>query len=164
MPVADHLLTRVAVQYLPAGAPVRTLDLRAREGNQIEARVRLARPAFLPPLLVPVSIVRQPVLPDDPVLVLRLGSIGGLMGLAGAAARLLDVLPPGITLRSNILSVDLRAVAARQQVAFALDYLTRLEITTREGQVLIMLRARVPAVARDASLGRMTRPRGQAGR
>ena len=143
VPVTDHLLTRIARQHLPSSTPVRDLDLRAREGDRFEVRLRLARPAFLPALTVPFAIVRQPVLPHDSILILRLGSMGGLLTLAGAAARLFDVLPPGVTLHHDQLSVDLRALAARAQAGVVLDSLTRLEITTREGQVVVSLGLRL---------------------
>jgi hypothetical protein len=151
IPVSDRLLTRVVQERLPPSASIGDVDVHAHPGGRLTVRVRLARPAFLPAITLPVTIVRQPALPHDPVLVLRVGSPGGLLRLAGPFVRLIDGLPPGVTLEKDVVSVNLPAVLAASGAAFALDYLDQLEIGTAEGRVVLSFRARVPA-SRSAKL------------
>jgi hypothetical protein len=143
-PVSDRLITRVALARLPPSAPVRDLDIRAHAGGRLSARVRLARPAFLPPFTVPITIVRQAELPDVPVIVLHVGSPGGLLKLAGPLVRLVDALPPGFTLERDLLAINLRTVLSAADAVFALDFLEHLDIGTAEGLIVLSVRARVP--------------------
>jgi hypothetical protein len=144
IPVSDRLLTRVIRERLPTG-PVSSLDLHAEPGGRLTVHVKLARPAFVPRITLPMTIVGQPVLPESPVVVLRVGSPGGLLRLAGPLVRLMDVLPPGVTLEKDLLSANLRTLLAVSEMAFALDLVEHLEIGTAEGRVVLSIRARVPA-------------------
>lgn len=147
LPVSDRLLTRAILQRLPSTAPIRSFELRAHPGNRLTARVRLARPAFLPPFTFPITIVRQPEFPHSPVLVLRLGSPGGLLKLAGPLMRIFDVLPPGVALREDHVFVNLKTLLTEQGAAFALDFLESVEVATVEGQVTVSVRASVRGAA-----------------
>ena len=110
LPLSDRLVSRLVADAMPPGAPVRELDLRASAGNRFSVRVRLARPAFLPPITIHLQIIGQPQFPSDPVFRLRLLS-SGLLSFAGAAMRFLDALPPGIGMDGDIIAVNLRALA-----------------------------------------------------
>jgi hypothetical protein len=144
VPLSDRLLTRVILERLPPSAPIRSLDLRASPGGRLTAHVRLARPAFLPPFTFPITILQQPELPHSPVLVLRIGSPGGLLKLVGPLMRLGDVLPPGVSLQNDRITVDLHTVLTTADAAFVLRFLEHLEIGTDDGRVIVSVRARVP--------------------
>lgn len=144
LPLSDRLLTRVILAHLPPTAPVSALELRAHSGNRLTVRVRLAKPAFLPPFTIPLTIERQPDLPQSPVFVLRMSSIGGLLSLAGPVARFFDVLPPGVQLQNERVFVNVRTMLEQQGAELALTFLEQLEVTTEEGRVVVSFRAVVP--------------------
>lgn len=143
VPVSDRLITRVVLERLPAAAPIRSLSLRAHPGGRLTAQVRLARPAFLPAFTLPITILQQPELPHSPVLVLHIGSPGGLLKLAAPLMRLVDVLPPGVSLQDDRLSVNVQTALAAYDASFVLDFLEHLEIGTAEGRVIVSVRASV---------------------
>jgi hypothetical protein len=143
LPISDRLLSRLIAERLPPSAPVSDLELSADAGNELAVRVRLTRAAFLPPITVRFVIERQPRLPESPVIELRMMS-EGLAALAGTALKFVDVLPPGVRLEGDKVSIDLAALAAQYGVAEVLPYLTDLEITTTVGRVVFTVRAAVP--------------------
>jgi hypothetical protein len=143
LPVSDRLLSRVIAARLPPSVPVSDLEIRADEGNQLVVRARLTRAAFLPPVKVRLVIEKQPQLPASPILVLRLVS-EGLAALAGTVLKFVEVLPRGIRLDGDKLSIDLAVLAEQYGAADALAYLTDLEIATSAGRVVLTARAAVP--------------------
>jgi hypothetical protein len=143
LPVSDRLVTRLAAQSLPPSAPISEIDLRAGNANRLSVRVRLTRPALLPPITVNLAIDRQPVLPSNPVLILRLLSTG-LLSFAGAAARFFNVLPPGIRMDGELIFIDLRTLLEQRGLGAHLNYLEHLEVTTEEGRFIVSVRGRVP--------------------
>ncbi len=145
VPVSDRLLTRIVRERLPPNAPVRSVDVQAHAGGRLTVRVKLARPAFLPAFTLPITILQQPELPRSPVLLLRIGSPGGLLKLAGPLVRLIDVLPPGVSLQEDRVAVNLHTVLAQAGAAFVLDFVEHLDVGTIEGHVVVSVRARVSA-------------------
>ena len=143
LPLSDRLVTRLVAQSLPSSAPISDIDLRAGNANRFSVRVRLTRPALLPPITVNLAIDQQPVLPSNPVFVLRLLSTG-LLSFAGAAARFFNVLPPGIRIDGELLYIDLRTLLEQRRLAEHLNYLEQLEVTTEEGRFIASVRGRVP--------------------
>jgi hypothetical protein len=139
LPVSDRLVSRLVSQSLPPGAPITDIALRAQAANRLSARVRLTRPAFLPPITVNLAIEQQPALPDNPVFALRLLSTG-LLSFAGAAVRFLNVLPPGIRLDGDLIYVDIRTLLEHWGLAQHLRYLEHLEVTTEEGRFVVSAR------------------------
>ncbi|HXW08096.1 MAG TPA: hypothetical protein VD833_22895 [Vicinamibacterales bacterium] len=144
LPVSDRLVTRLVAEQLTPSSRLRHLDVRAEASNRFKVAVQLARPAFLPSLTIPFDIERQPALPASPVLVLRVASSASVMSFAGAALRLLDSLPPGITLDGNLVSLDLRLLAARYGRADVFEYLDSLALTTEPGRIVLSVRAALP--------------------
>ena len=142
LPISDRLVTRLVVQSLPPGGPIGDIDVRAANANRFSVRVRLTRPALLPPITVNLAIDRQPVLPSDPRLILRLLSTG-LLSFAGAAARFFNVLPPGIRIDGELIFVDLRTLLDQRGLAQHLKYLEHLEVTSEEGRFIVAVRGRV---------------------
>jgi hypothetical protein len=134
IPVSERLLNRIIAERLPRTAPISELQLRAEEANHVTVSVKLAKFAFLPAVRVRFAIERQPDLPASPVLVLR---IEGKAALAGPALRFLEVLPPGVRLENDRLSVDLATLLAQYGAADALSYLTALEVTTAAGRIIV---------------------------
>jgi hypothetical protein len=140
--IGEALLNTAITAALPADGIVRALTVRPREGNRLEARVTLARPAFLPPFTVELAIERQPVLPADPGLVLRLaGGAGSLLSLASSFVRRSVPLPPGITIDGDRVRVDIRAVLQDHGQAALLDLAREISVTTEPAGLVVAVHA-----------------------
>lgn len=142
LPVSDRLINEIVARDLPQGAPVSEVTVEALPENRIAVRARLARMPMLPAVKMTFTIIRQPTLPDDPVLVLQMGA-SGLMSLAGPALKFLDALPPGITVEGDRLLVNIRALLAARGLDWLLHYVVDLQVTTAAGVVLISTDAQV---------------------
>jgi hypothetical protein len=140
LPLSDRLITRLVTARLPPNAAISEVDVRAEPGNHFKVRVRLTRPAFLPPIGLRFAIERQPELPGSPVLVLRLIK-EGLGAFAGSALRVFDVLPRGITFDGDRFSINLATLLEPYGAADTLRYVTALALTTDAGRVIINARA-----------------------
>lgn len=143
IPVSDRLVTTFANENMPASGPVRAIDVRAHEANRLSVRVRLRRPALMPPVSLNLAIVQQPRLPEAPAIGLRLAAPGALLALAGSAARVFNVLPPGVQMDGDRINVDLRAMLEQRGLGEVLDYLESLEITTEDGKIIFSARGGV---------------------
>jgi hypothetical protein len=141
IPVSDRLATRLMAARLPPSSAVREIELRAAAGNTITVGVR---PALFPRIEITLHVEQQPALPESPAFVFRVGLPRGLGALAGPALRIFDVLPEGVHLREDRLTVDLRPLLQRYDAADVLNYLERLELTTVDGALLLRIDARLP--------------------
>ena len=143
--ISDRLLNEAIAAVLPLDGPVRALTVRSREGNWLDAKVTLAKPSFLPPLSAELAIDRQPTLPHDPVLALRLaGGAGSLVKLLASPLKRAVSLPPGIAIDGDRLLVDIRAVLKDRGEASLLDYVQQMCVTTEEAGIAVIVLARVP--------------------
>jgi hypothetical protein len=136
LPISDRLISRVIAQRLPPWAPIRELEVRAHQGDQISVRMRLSKSAILPPVQIRLAIEQQPQLPAAPTLVVGIVS-QGLASLAVNALKFVDVLPPGISFDGRRFVVDLRTLLDRYGTGWVLAYLTDLKITTADGRIVV---------------------------
>jgi hypothetical protein len=143
--LSDALLNTAIAIALPPDGIVRTVIVRSYENNRLDAKVTLARPSFLPPLTVQLAVDRQPDLPGNPLLALRLiGGAGSLLKLTSSFVRRAAALPPGISIEGDRVLVDIRAVLqARGQAAF-LEFAKQVSVTTEDGGLAVFVQARVP--------------------
>ena len=139
--VAEPLLNAIVSASLPRDSPVRAVSVHPNDGDRLAIRAKLARPAFLPPINITVVIERQPELPDNPILNLRITGFAGLLALAGPVASLASKLPRGVRLDADLVSVDLRALLAGQGYEDLLQLVRRIGVHSREGRVLIEIEA-----------------------
>jgi hypothetical protein len=143
--IADALLNACIAAALPADGIVRTMTAASREDNRVDAKVTLARPSFLPPMTVQLAIERQPALPADPVLVLRVaGGAGSLLKLTSSFVRRAAALPPGIAIDGDRVLVDIRGLLQGRGQAQLLDFAQQIVVTTEEGRLAVEVQARVP--------------------
>jgi hypothetical protein len=136
IPVSERLIDTLIAASLPPTAPVREVQVRPAQGDRFAVRIT-PRAGFLPSITLKLQIVRQPELPGSPVLVLRMATMGGLMGFAVAAFPIASYLPPGIRLDGEHILVDLQALAAQRGLSEALAYVRQLRVTTEDGRVVI---------------------------
>lgn len=144
--ISDRLLNEVVARELQQRGGtrfVKDVRLHARGTNVMEVQVSLAKPAFLPPLAVTVSVERQPSVPGDPVVVFKLGGVGGLLRFAGPLAGLASSLPPGVRLEGDLLSVDVRPFLEQHGYADLLAHARVLAIGFEEGRTGIVFQGRV---------------------
>src|SRR5437762_13060039 len=142
IPISDTLITDVVARQLPAS--VRELEIRGLSGNQLSVGVRLRNPAWFPRINAKLHIERQPLLPDEPVLVVRLVSHGALAAFAGPAARFLSALPSWLQMDGDLLRLDIASLWRELDADDALFYLRRAEVTTREGSIVLAIDAMIP--------------------
>ena len=143
LPVSDRLINRIVARRIPVSAPIREFEVTAHDGDRITIRIRLAKPAFLPPIQVALVIDEQPDLPESPVLWLALEA-QGVGGLAATALRFLDALPSGIRFDGRRFRIDLKTLLERRNVADVLAYLTELKVTTTDRRVVVHARGVLP--------------------
>ncbi len=141
--LAESLVNHAIGERLERGAPVRELHVRPADDNRAMVALRLARPGFLPALNIDVRIYQQPSFPTSPVLVLRWSTLPGLAALASVALKFVDVLPPGVKVIGEAVTIDLRVLLTQQHLADLLPFITRAEIHTARGAVLVDLDLRV---------------------
>ncbi len=125
---------------MPPNLPVRDVSVTPEDGNRLSVRV-VPKAMFMPALTLKLDIEKQPEIPTAPVLVLRLATMPGLLGLAGAA--LPQVLPPGIRMQGEIILVDLQAMARHHGFEEAFAHLREVRVTTTAGRLLLSVDAGV---------------------
>lgn len=142
---SDALINRLIAEKLPPGGAVRDVTVRCGDGH-MRVTVRVARPSFLPPITVTLTVDRQPDLPASPTLVLRVGMMPGVAMFVGSGLNFLNVLPPGHRLDGERLFIDIAAVLQDRGFAWAMPYLQELHVTMQEGRLLnrVVLATRQP--------------------
>ena len=138
IPVSERLLNQLVAATMPKNLPVREVTVRPEPGNRFSVRIS-PRAAFLPQLTVKLEIEKQPQFPISPEIVLRMATMGGLLGLAGVAFPIASMLPPGVRLEGERIVVDLRELARREGVADLLELVRELDISTDEGRVRVFV-------------------------
>lgn len=142
IPIGAQLLTQMIAAYLPPGAPVREVQLRAEDGDRIGLKVTLARPAFLPAIPIALVIHEQPNLPDHAILTLRISQSAALVAMAERALRHAS-LPAGVTIAGDLIHVDIHTLLAARNLETALAYVTHLYVHARAGAIVLIVHARV---------------------
>lgn len=140
IPVSEALINRIVTETMPPNLPVRQVSIRPEVGDRLSVRLT-PRAGLIPPITIKLNIERQPDLPHAPELVLRMATLPGLFGLAGAALPIGQMLPPGVRLQGELIIVDLAALAARHGASAYLSHLTGLQAHTDAGRLLLTIRA-----------------------
>lgn len=142
IPIAGTLVNAFIRDTMPRTLPVRDVAVTPEDGNRLSVRV-VPKAMFVPALTLKLVIEKQPEIPTSPVLVLRLGTMPALLGLAGAAFPLAQVLPPGIRLQGEVILVDLQEMARHHGFEQVFGHLRQVRVTTERGRLLIELDAGV---------------------
>jgi hypothetical protein len=144
LPISARLLNEVIAESLPRSAPIRDLEVKPLAGDRFGVRFRIGTSALLPPIGLTLSIDQQPILPDSPVLVLKMET-SGLLTLAGPALRFLDALPPGVRVERDRIYVDVRKLLEVRSAAQYLEYVSALNVNTLDGSLVVSIRASIKA-------------------
>lgn len=140
IPVSERLLNEIVSATMPKNLPVRDVTVRPEPGNRFSVRIA-PKAAFLPQLTVKLVIEKQPEFPTNPRVVLRMATMGGLLGMATAAFPIANLLPAGVRLEGERIVVDLGELAHREGVVDLLDLVKDLQITTEAGLVIVHVHA-----------------------
>ena len=139
VPVSAALLNRLIAGALAgSGAPVRSVDVQPRAGDQIDVVIKVTWP-FVPALTARLTIEQQPAFPASPRLTLRWSFLGAVGALGSRFVSSLARLPDGISLDADRLVVDIPAAAAQSPAAEFLPYVSALELHTVDDRLLIHL-------------------------
>jgi hypothetical protein len=138
VPVSEWLVNTLVAQALrDTTAPVKSVDVQPHDGDEMNVIVTVKWP-FVPPLTIGLTIERQPVFPESPILVLHWTLLGGLGAIASRFTSALDNLPPGIEVDGEFVVLDLPVLAKRSPpVAAVLGYVKNLQVHTAEGLIFL---------------------------
>ena len=137
--VSERLLNGIVADLLEGSTSIKSLHVTPRAGDRFGVRVSVAKPSFLPPISLDVAVEKQPSLPDDPVMVLGLSGLGGVLRFAGG---FLKSLPPGVRMEGERVFIDLRAALAAKGLTSVLNYVEALRVTSEEGRVVVSFKVR----------------------
>jgi hypothetical protein len=137
--VSERLLNGIVADLLEGSTSIKSLHVTPRAGDRFGVRVSVAKPSFLPPISLDVTVEKQPSLPEDPVMVLGLSGLGGVLRFAGG---FLKSLPPGVRMEGERVFIDLRAALAAKGLTSVLNYVEALRVTSEEGRVILSFKAR----------------------
>jgi hypothetical protein len=143
--VSDRLINEILEKHVAGRGQVRTIEVTARDGDA-RVTVKLAKPAFLPPIAITVSVAKQPEFPSRPVLELHLAMPPALAAMAGAGLGALNLLPPGHRLEGNRLLIDVATVLAERGQGWIVPYLRALNARFENGRVVHFVEVEVNAV------------------
>jgi hypothetical protein len=148
LPVARPLVNRLVADALKnTTAPIREVDVRPIGDDRFEIILTLRWP-FVPAIPITVTVDRQPVFPDTPVLVLRWALPGGLEAIASQFVGSIKSLPAGVKLEGERVLVDVHAIVSRSAAAEILPYLTRLQLHATTDRLVIDVELRVEDATR----------------
>ena len=116
--------------------------IQSHDGNRITARVRTGS-SLLPAIPVGLEIEKQPTMPNDASVWLKLSHSSKFVTLAASALPAMVKLPPGITITGEHIGVDLRRLLAERRLDSWLAYVTDLRLSTREGAVVVHVHATI---------------------
>jgi hypothetical protein len=142
VPISDRLLNETIAAFLPEGGKVREVLVESHDGNRLTARIRTGS-SLLPAIAVGLEIDKQPSLPGDATLGLKLAQASKFVTLATAALPGMVKLPPGITIAGDRIGVDIRRLLVERRLDSWLAYVTDIRVETREGAVVLHVRAAV---------------------
>ena len=125
---------------MPRNLPVRDVSVSPEDGNRLSVRI-VPKAMFVPALTLKLVIEKQPEIPTAPVLVLRLATMPGLLGLAGAV--LPQVLPPGVRMQGEVILVDLQVMARHHGFEEVFGHLRDVRVTTAQGRLILAVDAGV---------------------
>ena len=142
IPLSDRLVNEAIAAFLPAGGKVREVTVQLHDANRMTVKIR-ATSSFLPAIPVGLEIEKQPALPDDPILTLKLANASKFVTLAASTLPAMVKLPPGIIVIGDRIRIDVRRLLSERHLDSWLAYISELRIGTREGALVLHVRATI---------------------
>jgi hypothetical protein len=142
IPLSDRLVNEAIAAFLPPGGKIREVTLQSHDANRMTARVRTTS-SLLPAIPVGLEIEKQPTMPDDATLTLKLSNASKFVTLAASALPAMVKLPPGITMVGDRIRIDVRRLMSERHLDSWLTYISDLRIGTREGALVLHVRGTI---------------------
>jgi hypothetical protein len=146
IPMSNALVNRLIAERL-AGAqlPIAAVRMEAHDGDRLTIVLSM-RGSLIPDVTIAAKIEEQPHFPNPAVLWLRwtLPAMRALSFVAAPALAYFKKLPPGIRVEGDRIAVDLAELLRSRGLGELMDYITRVNVTTREGAIIVAFALRVP--------------------
>jgi hypothetical protein len=139
LPLSDTVVNRAVAERLGSSAHVQAVHVHARDGDAVDVHLTLRGVPMISSVPVSLRIARQPLLPTSPVLEMEwsLAGLGALARIAGPFVTRMAKLPPGVRIDRDRIAIDLEEVLQAQGLADVLRLITRLEVHTRDGRIVL---------------------------
>lgn len=146
IPLSNALVNRLIMQRLAAAQlPIAAVRVEAHAGDRLTI-VMSMRGGLIPDVTIAAQIEEQPQFPGPPVLWLRwtLPAMRALSFFAAPALAYFKKLPPGVRVDGDRIAVDFAELLRSRGLEELMDYITRVNVTTREGAIVVAFALRVP--------------------
>jgi hypothetical protein len=146
IPLSNALVNRLIMQRLSTTQlPFAGVRVEAHAGDQLTIVLSM-RGSLIPDVTIHAHIEEQPQFPGPAVLWLRwtLPAMRALSMFAAPALAYFKKLPPGIRVDGDRIAVDLAELLRSRGLEEVMTYLTRVNVTTREGAIVVAFALRVP--------------------
>lgn len=153
VPLSAALVNRLVAQKLArTPGPVAAARIEPHPDQRVDVTLSL-RNRLVPTVRIAARIEQQPQLPHPAILGVRwsLPGMGPLGLFAGPALSFFKLAPLGIHVDAHRVSIDIGELLRAQGLGEIVDYLTFLEITTREGLFVVRVAARIGGPAQAHS-------------
>jgi hypothetical protein len=146
IPLSNALVNRLIAQRLStAQLPIAAVRVEAHDGDRLTIVLSM-RGSLIPDVTIAAKIEEQPRFPHPPVLWLRwtLPAMRALSFVAAPVLAYFKRLPPGIRVDGDRVAVDFAELLESRGLGELIDYITRVNVTTREGAIIVAFAVRVP--------------------
>jgi hypothetical protein len=146
IPLSNALVNRLIMQRLAAAQlPIAGVRVEAHDGDQLRIVLSM-RGSLIPDVTIKAQIEEQPQFPGPAVLWLRwtLPAMRALSFVAAPVLAYFKKLPPGIRVDGDRIAVDFADLLRSRGLGELMDFITRVNVTTREGAIVVAFALRVP--------------------
>jgi hypothetical protein len=146
IPLSNALVNRlIAGRLAAAQLPVAAIRVEAHDGNRMDVTLSM-KTAIVPDMKIAVLIEQQPDFPANPVVWLRwyAPAMSAISRFAGPALAFFGKLPPGIRVEGDRIAVDLAELLRWRGLGELFEYITRVQLTAREGAIVVEFALRIP--------------------
>ena len=146
IPLSNALVNRLIAERLAAAhVPIAAVRVEAHAGDRLTIVLSM-RGSLIPDVTIAAQIEEQPQFPGPAVLWLRwtLPAMRALSFFAAPALSYFKKLPPGIRVDGDRIAIDLAELLRSRGLEELMDYITRVNVTTREGAIVVAFALRVP--------------------
>jgi hypothetical protein len=146
IPLSNALVNRLIAERLAAAhMPIAAVRVEAHAGDRLTIVLSM-RGSLMPDVTIAAQIEEQPQFPGPAVLWLRwtLPAMRALSFFAAPALTFFKKLPPGIRVDGERIAIDFPELLKSRGLEELMDYITRVNVTTREGAIVVAFALRVP--------------------